>query len=200
MIWYGDIMRKLAATIVCLALSFGIIGCHKKPQAVVPPQAQAPVALAPASASVSDLMVESSPANMPAAPTAAAASKPKRERRKPQSPKAVPASPPVQVASAADVAGEASANGATAIGALTAGGDSSSQTRQDASELIAANEKRLSELSSGMLQDKKSQIKKIRNFQRQAQEALDSGDADGAKTLAVKARLLLYDLDRSGGE
>ena len=42
----------------------------------------------------------------------------------------------------------------------------------------------------------KAQISKIRNFQRQAQEALTSGDLEGAKTLATKAKLLLDDLEK----
>jgi len=36
----------------------------------------------------------------------------------------------------------------------------------------------------------KAQISKVRNFQRQAQEALNSGDAEGAKTLATKAKVI----------
>lgn len=189
-------MRKLTAAIICVGLSCGLSGCHKKTRAVVLPQAQTPVLLAPSPASVSDLMVEVPAVNVPPLPTAAAASKPKRERKKPQTLKATPAPPlPTQVATATDVVGEGSA-----IGELTAGGEASSQTRQDATEMIASNEKRLSDLPADMLKDKRSQINKIRNFQRQAQEALTSGDAEGAKTLAIKARLLLYDLDRSGGE
>ena len=54
--------------------------------------------------------------------------------------------------------------------------------------MIASNEKRLSALPARCAPDqKRSQISKIRNFQRQAQEALKSGDAEGAKTLATKA-------------
>jgi len=40
----------------------------------------------------------------------------------------------------------------------------------------------------------KAQISKVRNFQRQAQEALNSGDAEGQRLLATKAKLLLDDL------
>jgi hypothetical protein len=196
-------MRKLTMTVVFVGLSCGLSGCHRKTNAVVLPQAQAPVVLAPPPTSVEDVMVEAPPINVPPAPTAAAA-KPKRERKKPQVPKVVPtptppstqpSTPPVQVANTGEVVGEENA-----IGALTAGGEATSQTRQDALDLIASNEKRLSELSADMLKDKKSQINKIRNFERQAQDALNSGDAEGAKTLATKARLLIFDLDRPGGE
>ncbi len=39
-------------------------------------------------------------------------------------------------------------------------------------------------------------MSKIKNFQRQAKQAMSSGDAEGAKTLATKAKLLLDDLDK----
>jgi hypothetical protein len=97
----------------------------------------------------------------------------------------------------------AAVEGATeesAIGELTAGGDATPQTRQEATELIAANDKRLKALPASKVKAQRSQINKILNFQRQALTALNSGDAEGAKTLATKAKLLLYDLDRSGGE
>jgi hypothetical protein len=62
--------------------------------------------------------------------------------------------------------------------------------------MIAANEKRLSGLPSQVVEEQKAQINKVKNFQRQAQEALNSGDAEGAKTLATKAKLLLDDLSK----
>ncbi len=62
--------------------------------------------------------------------------------------------------------------------------------------MIAANEKRLNALPSQILDEQKAQISKVKNFQRQAQEALSSGDAEGAKTLATKAKLLLDDLSK----
>ena len=189
-------VRKLTAGMICLGLSCGLNGCflHKKTQAVVLPQSKAPVALAPAPGSVSDVMVEPKSVGEPPVPTVAAI-KLKKRRQSKAVPATPPVAPPTQVASAADVEG-----GGSAIGALTAGGDSNAQTHQEAVDLIASNEKKLSELSADALRDKKTQINKIRNFQRQAQEALKSGDADGAMTLATKAKLLLFDLDRSGGE
>jgi ribosomal protein S20 len=66
--------------------------------------------------------------------------------------------------------------------------------QQEAVDLIGANEKRLNALSTHIVETEKAQISKVRNFQRQAQEALNSGDAEGAKTLATKAKLLLDDL------
>jgi len=62
--------------------------------------------------------------------------------------------------------------------------------------MIAANEKRLNALPIQVSDEQKAQISKVKNFQRQAQEALNSGDAEGAKTLATKAKLLLDDLTK----
>ena len=84
----------------------------------------------------------------------------------------------------------------TAIGALTAGGEENPQTKQEASDLIASIEKRLNALPTQTTDNQKAQISKVRNFWRDAQEALKSGDAEGAKTLATKAKLLLDDLEK----
>jgi hypothetical protein len=138
-------------------------------------------------------MVETPEVVIPPVPTAAAATKPKRERKRPAA-KPTPTAPaPAQVATAEGLPET------SAIGELTAGGESSPQRRQEAADLIASNDKRLKGLPARIVADKRTEISKIVNFQRQAQEALDSGDAEGAKTLATKVRLLLYDLDRGGG-
>jgi ribosomal protein S20 len=132
-------------------------------------------------------MVEVPQIKLPPVPVATNA-KPKRERKKP-APK--PVTPePVQVASIAPPPEE------TAIGALTAGGEASPQTKQDAADLIASSEKRLNALSAQKAEEEKAQVSKVKNFLKDAQEALKSGDAEGAKTLATKAKLLLDDLEK----
>ncbi|MDQ2833081.1 MAG: hypothetical protein M3Y50_04905 [Acidobacteriota bacterium] len=85
---------------------------------------------------------------------------------------------------------------ASAIGALTAGGEANPQTKQEASDLLASIEKRLNALPAQMNDDGRAQVNKVRNFWREAQAALQSGDAEGAKTLATKAKLLLDDLEK----
>ena len=62
--------------------------------------------------------------------------------------------------------------------------------------MIASNERRLNGLSSQLQESEKAQISKVRNFQKQAQDALSSGDVEGAKTLATKAKLLLDDMEK----
>ena len=79
---------------------------------------------------------------------------------------------------------------------MTPGGEANPQTKQEAADLIATSEKRLDALPAPKSEDEKSQESKVRNFLKDAQEALKSGDAEGAKTLATKAKLLLDDLEK----
>jgi hypothetical protein len=182
---------------VALLLTLGLSGClHKNPVMVSLPLNTAPLDLASATEPDSPPMIEAPPAEELPVPIAEAAATP-RPRRRPTPRPTTPAATtpaPTQVASAEGVDEE------SAIGALTAGGDATPQTRQEATELIASNDKRLKALPASTVKAQRSQINKIVNFQRQAQQALNSGDAEGAKTLATKAKLLLYDLDRGGGE
>jgi ribosomal protein S20 len=62
--------------------------------------------------------------------------------------------------------------------------------------LIASIEKRLNALSAQQTDEQKAQVSKVKNFLKDSQEALKSGDAEGAKTLATKAKLLLDDLEK----
>ena len=179
-----------------LGLVLGLAGCrHKKVQPIVLPQ-QTPVALAPVQPPDQPPLIEPPKPKLPPVPVAEAASapKPKKKRSKPpkEAPPAEPVAPPIQVASA-----EGSPE-ATAIGALTPGGEQSPKTQQEAADLITANDKRLSALPEAKVKAQRSLVSKVRNFQRQAQQAMRSGDADGAKTLATKAKLLLDDLEKEG--
>jgi hypothetical protein len=180
---------------VVLLLPLGLSGClHKNPQMVTLPINSAPVELASISEPENPPMVEAPPAEELPIPIAEAAATP-RPRRRPAPRPATPTAPvPAQVASTEGVDEE------SAIGALTAGGDANPQTRQEATEMIASNDKRLKALPANTVKSQRSQINKIANFQRQALQALNSGDAAGALSLATKAKLLLYDLDRGAGQ
>jgi len=183
----GNISRRLTGTMLCVGLTVGLAGCRHKAQVATLPRVLAPVALADIPESEHLPMVEAPQIKLPPVPYAANA-KPKRERRK-TAPKVVPPEP-VQVASTAPSPEE------TAIGALTAGGEANPQTKQEAADLIASIEKRLNALSPQKADEEKAQVSKVRNFWKDAQEALKSGDAEGAKTLATKAKLLLDDLEK----
>jgi hypothetical protein len=175
-----------------LLAPLGLSGCHKKAQAVVLPKATAPVALATPPAAQNPPLVEPQPLDVGPTPTAEAAATPTRERRRP-APK--PATPPAATAPAQVASNEGAAE-SSGIGELTVSGDAGAQGLQEATDLIASNDRRLKALPAAIVSKQRAQISKIRNFQRHAQDALKSGDVEGAKTLATKARLLLYDLDR----
>jgi ribosomal protein S20 len=130
---------------------------------------------------------------LPPVPIASAAARPRREKRRTTKTPATPAL--VQTPEADPVVSAAAAKDA-AVGALTGGGESNPQARQEAADLIASIEKRLNALPTQMTDEEKTQVSKVRNFWRDAQGALTSGDAEGAKTLATKAKLLLDDLEK----
>lgn len=185
--------RRLAAGVLSAALCVGAAGCrHKQAQPIVLPQ-QTPVALQPAVVPDQSVLLEAPKPPLPPVPVAEAASKPKpkKKRVKPIVP-AAPAviEPPPQVATAEETPE------ATAIGALTPGGEKDPKTQQEASDLIEANDKRLRALPEEKAKSQRSLISKVRNFQRQAQQAMRSGDLEGAKTLATKAKLLLDDIEK----
>ncbi len=166
-------------------------------------------------------MVETPKQKLPDVPVALAATKPKKPRRRPKvAPQGVATGAQTsggagsqagssgsgfgaglagatQVASAEPPAAEA---GIGALGALTpGGGDQSPRARQEAADLIAATEKRMNALPKETVKAQGAQINKVRNFLREAQSALRSGDAEGARTLAMKAKLLLDDVEKAGG-
>lgn len=172
---------------VCFGLMAGLGGCRHKPQVAPLPQITAQVTLEDIPEPDNLPVVEAPQIKLPPVPVASNA-KPKREKKKPP-PKAPE---PVQVA----VAPPPLPPEATAIGALTAGGEANPQTQQEAADLIASIEKRLNALSAQKAEEEKAQVSKVKNFWKDAQEALKTGDAEGAKTLATKAKLLLDDLEK----
>ena len=192
---HGTTLRDIRAVVVCAGLLCGFAGCHHK--AVVPPlpQITQPVDLETPPAVDHPAMVEVPQIKLPPVPYASAASKIKRERRKRAS--QVVTAPPATTTPQPNGDTPASQAAEVAkIGALSSGGDTSPRAQQEAAGLIAANEKRMSGFSAQKVEAEKAQLSMVRNFQRQAQEALSSGDTEGAKTLATKAKLLLDDIDK----
>ena len=78
---------------------------------------------------------------------------------------------------------------------LSAGG-ASAESRKAVYDLIVANDKRIAGLSAGVKEKQKDQIARVRNFQADAQKALEGGDSEGAMTLATKAKVLLDEISR----
>jgi hypothetical protein len=185
----SDITRRLAAAALCLGVTIGLGGCRHKVQLAPLPPIQKPVDLVEVPPLANFPMLEEQPIRLPPIPIAAAAARPKRERRRPKTAAAVVPEP--APAAAPDAPSEE-----TSIGALTAGGEANPQTKQDAADLLASIDKRLSGLPTQMGEEQKAQINKVRNFWRDAEAALKSGDGEGAMTLATKAKVLLDDLEK----
>jgi ribosomal protein S20 len=167
----------------------GLDGCRHKTQVATLPKVLAPVELEDIPEPENLPMIEVPAVKPLPFPVLTSAGKPKREKKRP-APKVAPPEP-APVASAPPVSAEE-----TAIGALTAGGEASPQTKQEAADLIASIEKRLNALPAQKTDDQRAQVSKVKNFLKDSQEALKSGDAEGAKTLATKAKLLLDDLEK----
>ncbi len=184
----------------------GTSGCHHRrlQPVLLPPRT--PVALAEVPEPGAPGLVETQATKLPAVPTAQAVEKPRRvKKRAPKQPTAaqqpapVATSPTKKATETASVVAPAKAEPVVAdIGALTVGGEQSPHARQQANELLASNEKRLSSLSAGAVKAQADLVAKVRNFQKEAQQALASGDAEGAQTLATKGKLLLDDFDKAG--
>ena len=82
--------------------------------------------------------------------------------------------------------------GVSAIGQLSSG-DLPDESRETA-DSIAATESGLNGIHRTLSTGQRKTVAQIRRFLKQAREALDSGDVDGAHTLAAKAKVLLGEL------
>jgi outer membrane biosynthesis protein TonB len=79
-----------------------------------------------------------------------------------------------------------------AVGHLSSGDPS--DKRQQASDSIAATERGLNGVTRTLSDQEQKTATQIREFLKQAREALVTGDVDGASTLAAKAKVLLGEL------
>jgi hypothetical protein len=84
--------------------------------------------------------------------------------------------------------------GVSAIGQLSSG--DGSDLRQQTVNSIAATERGLNAITRKLSDQEQKTAAQIREFLKQARAALNSGDVDGAHTLAAKAKVLLGELSR----
>lgn len=80
----------------------------------------------------------------------------------------------------------------SAIGQLSSG--EPADVRQQASASIADTEQRLNKIHRKFSESEQKTVVQIREFIKQAKAALNSGDTDGAYTLAMKAKVLLGEI------
>ncbi len=172
------------------ALTFGVNGCRHKPVLPPLPPVINPVDLVEIPPSGPPPMIEPPHIQLPPMPVATGTA-PHRERRRRSAAAAAPS--PAQP-SATEAPATTTASEGSAIGALSLGGETNPRAQQQTSELLASIDRRLNALPANTVNAEKAQVSQIRNFQRQAQDALNSGDIEGATTLATKAKLILDDL------
>jgi len=197
--------EAITVTLTGVVMAFALNGCalHRKVQPFVfPPFTPVELAEIPARADLPMVEGDDDEEDLPPVPVAEGAAEPKRQRRKPvkaAAPTPPPETPPVQVAPVQAAEAVTPAESASVIGEFTPGGDQDPKAQKEATDLITANEKRLSALSPEVARGQATLVSNVRNFQKQAQEALKAGDAAGAKTLATKGKLLLDDLEKAAG-
>ena len=176
-------------------LALGLTGCHPRIVLIVIPPVAKPIALETPPPMANPPEIETPPPPEPVVvelpPVEVTPPAPPRRRTPTPAPVPPPVQPPVQVAGA--VAPDA---GAVAIGALSTGGNSTPQSQQEAKDLIAGITRRIAALPTRKANAQKDQVRQVRHFLDQAEHALKSGDAEGAKSLATKAKLLMDDVEK----
>lgn len=184
---------KTPARIAAWLLPFLLVGCNRKSASLVQP-------LAPPIEDTPLPKPSTAPANLPppvvSTPTPAPAPnananaqtqpppKPpvKHKKTQPQP------TPPVQQASASPDPG------VSAIGELSSGAPSG--LREQTSDFISATERGLNGVTRSLNNQEQKTAAQIREWLKQARDALAKGDVDGAHTLAAKAKALLTELNQ----
>jgi pantothenate synthetase len=75
-------------------------------------------------------------------------------------------------------------------------GDSASgeRTKHETADLIGSTQQGLNGIKRPLSNEEKATAGQIHNYLKQAEQALQNGDADGAHLLATKAKVLLDEL------
>ena len=182
-----DVAMKAPAKYVVLLLPMLLTGCfHRQqpqPQPVAPELAQTPP---PAPVPVTPPPIEAPtppPAEVPPAETA----HPHEESEKPAVHHKKRADKP-----APEAASNPETPAVNAIGQLSSGDPETA--RKDIEDSIAATESKLKQITRPLSDQEQKTVAQIKEFLKQAKAALGSGDADGANTLALKAKVLLGEL------
>jgi hypothetical protein len=186
---------------VCaLALMPLVQGCDKKTQAtqpLAPPIVDTPLPQ-PATVSTADLPPPVVGDTKPAEPDANAAAakppetpkKPVHHPKKPATPATTPATP---TETANNTATPSAAPSVSAIGQLSGG--ASGDQRSETEEIINTTEKGVNGITRSLSDAELKTVAQIHEFLKQAREALATGDVDGAHITAMKAKVLLTELN-----
>jgi hypothetical protein len=188
---------KLSARTATWLLPLLLTGCfhraHKTQNQPIAPPITAPPSVTPTPVEVSPSQTTIPPAPPPQpAQTAHAPVQPKPRkpvhRRRPA---------PAQAEKSKPTPTEMAANdtpGVSAIGQLSSGDPS--DVRSQTEESIASIDKSLRSITRPLDNSEQKTADHIREFLKEAREALATGDVDGAHTLAAKAKVLLEELTK----
>ena len=180
---------KLSARSVLWLLPLLLTACfHKTHTAPAQALAAAIATLPPPSATPVELPADAT--TIPTQPTenAKAPSQPAKPPARPRR----PVSKPTQDANTL-----VAANGTpevSAIGELSSGDPA--DFRSQTADSIVATERSLNSINRPLSDSEQTTVAHIREFLKQAKAALASGDVDGARTLAAKAKVLLGELTK----
>lgn len=176
--------RPLRIAVAC-AMALALAGCAKKPivaAAPPPPPPTAMVSVPPPSHPTEPLpkepLIASPSLNIPAETPV----KPPRPRLRPTptQPTEAMLTPPPAVAD---------------LGELTTGGESNNeQMRRQTDDLLKTQNRRLSTLAPSTVARHSKQVEQARLYLKQAGDAWNKQDIEGARTLGTKAKVLLDEL------
>jgi len=189
-------------------------GCHQKETASVPVQTLPPILDSPpprpATVSPADLPPPVIGTSQPTEKkdTAKVEPPPKKPVRHttPKKPATAPAAadttkPAQEVAVASPPPSptggqQATAPSVPAIGTITLSSGASGDVKNETEESISNTEKGLNGVTRALSSSEAKTAAQIRDFLKQAREALNTGDADGARNLVSKAKVLLAELNQ----
>jgi hypothetical protein len=185
----------LLALLACVP---ALQGCDQKAKAaqtqtLAPPIEDAPPPK-PATVSTADLPPPVMGNPQPAQPdTTASTAKPTPPPKKPSRKKTTPPAPAQQAAQEASNGSPNPAPSVSAIGELSGGASGDQRTQTE--DMINATEKGVNSITRPLSDSETKTAAQIHEFLKQAREALNGGDVDGARTLAKKAKVLLTELN-----
>lgn len=179
---------------VALLLPFVLAACaHKNDQAKNHPTAPPIVDKPTTPPTTTPTELPASAATVPPAPTAAI-TPPAEPTQKPPKKSRHPKQQPEQPKPTEQASNPAPVE-VSAIGQLSPG--ASTDLRDQTVESISTTEHGLKDIGNRSLNDQEQKtVAQIKEFLKQARTALDSGDVDGAHTLAVKAKVLFGEISQ----
>ncbi len=190
---------RLVSRSVALLLPLLLCACgHKADVAKVQPLAPPIEDPPPPKLDTSAAPIPAAKVDFPVPPPPKVVVKPQEPPKKPKSKKPAAKSPAIAPSNSStqtsQVANDAPPAEVSAIGTLTTNEPDANQ--KEASDAIADDEKRLGSITRKLDDTEEKTSSQIREYLKQAHTALSSHDAFAAKTLAMKAKVLLDELSQ----